>query len=99
MPKKKVNPYALSYPRTPNPMKEMSWCIENKMYVSCDIEAFKVGSYWEMGKMYRITIKHAGHYRKSDYIYTKDDVVDAIYETYKELYKRNYAKQTKVNGD
>ena len=99
MPKKKFNPYALKYPRTPNPMKEMSWCIENKMYVSCDIEAFKVGNYWEMGKMYRLTIRNGKHFRESGYIYTKDDVVDAIYETYRELYKRNYGKKRKESGD
>ena len=99
MPKKKSYPYRLGYPKTPNPLKEMSWCVENKMYVSCDIEAYKVDGYWEMGDRYRLTIRNGAHFRKSEYIYTKEDVVDAIYETYRELYNRNYGKKRKESGD
>jgi hypothetical protein len=99
VPKKKSYPYALKYPKSPNPLKEMSKCIENKIYVSCDIEAFKVGGYWEMGNKYRLVIKNGSDTRRSDYVYDKDNIVDAIYDTYREIYKRNYGKQTEVNRD
>lgn len=95
MPKKKSNPYALVYPKTPNPLKEMSYCINKHIYVSCSIEGHKVGSQWEMGDRYCLTIRNGDQYRKSEYIYTKDNVVDAIYDTYREIYKRNYGKETK----
>lgn len=90
MPKKKTNPYALNYPTSPNPMKEMSKCIENKIYVSCDIQGFQVGRYCEMGNKYRLVIKNGSDVRRSDYVYTKENIVDAIYDTYREIYKRNY---------
>lgn len=99
MPKKKSYPYRLAYPKTPNPMKEMSWCFTQHMYVSCKIQGFKVGSQWEMGDKYTLTIRNGTHFRESGYIYTKDNVVDAIYETYRELYKRNYGKKRKESGD
>lgn len=95
MARKKLNPYALSYPKTPNPLKEMSWCINKHIYVSCNIQAFKVGSQWEMTDKYCLTIKNGDRYRESDYIYTKDNVVDAIYDTYREIYKVNHGKKTK----
>lgn len=99
MTKKKSYPYKLGYPKTLNPLKEMSKCIENKIYVSCDIEGFKVGNQWEMGNKYRLVIKNGSDIRRSDYVYDKDNIVDAIYDTYREIYKRNYGKQTEVNGD
>lgn len=95
MPKKKSNPYALGQPKTPNPMKEMSWCINKHVYVSCDIEGFKVGNQWEMGDKYRLVIKKGDVVRRSEYIYTRENIVDAIYDTYREIYKINHGKETK----
>lgn len=95
MPKKKSYPYRLAHPKTANPMKEMSWCHSKHFYVSCEIQGFKVGSQWEMGNLYCLTIRSGDNIRKSEYIYTKDDVVDAIYDTYRYLYKHNYGKKTK----
>ena len=99
MPKKKSYPYRLAHPKTDNPLKEMSWCIAKHIYVSCEIQGFKVGSQWEMGDKYCLTIKHGKNKRKSEYTYTKEDVVDAIYDTYREIYNRNYGKERKEPGD
>lgn len=99
MPKKKSYPYRLAYPKTPNPMKEMSWCEEKHIQVSCKIEGKKVGWQWEMGKYYCITIRIGDTYRESEYIYNKDNVVDAIYDTYREIYNRNYGKEREESGD
>lgn len=94
MPKKKVNPYALSYPKTPNPMKEMSWCISNHIHVSCKIQGFKIGRQWEMGDKYCVTIRQGNKYRESEYIYNKDNVVDAIYSAYVFIYNKKYGEET-----
>jgi len=94
VPKKKSNPYALTYPKTSNPLKEMSYCINKHIYVSCSIEGSKIGSQWEMGDRYCLTIRYGDDFRKTDYIYTKDNVVDAIYDTYREIYKMNHGKKT-----
>lgn len=94
MPKTKVNPYALKYPKTPNPMKEMSWCHSKHIYVSCSIEGWKEGSQWVMGDKYCLTIRQGDKYRESEYIYTKDNVVDAIYDAYKFIYTKKYGKET-----
>jgi len=99
MPRVKSYPYRLGYPKTDNPLKEMSWCINKHIYVSCSIEAFKVGSQWEMGDKYCLTIRNGDQYRKSEYIYTKDNVVDAIYETYKQIYNKNYVEEREEPGD
>jgi len=99
MPKTRVNPYALKYPKTPNPMKEMSWCISTHTYVSCNIEGIRNGSQWEMGDKYCITIRQGNSYRESEYIYTKENVVDAIYDTYRYLYNKNYGKKREESGD
>lgn len=94
MPKKKSYPYRLGKPKTENPLKEMSWCVSKHIYVSCKIQGFKVGSQWEMGKFYCLTIRIGDDVREGEYIYTKDDVVDAIYDTYREIYNRNYGKES-----
>lgn len=94
MPKKKTYPYRLSAPKTSNPLKEMSWCVEKHIYVSCKIQGFKVGSQWEMGNLYCLTVKQGNKYKESEYKYTKDDIVDAIYDTYRYIYNKNYGKES-----
>lgn len=74
-------------------MKEMSWCFSKHIYVSCSIEGFKVGQYWEMGNKYKITIRQGSKYSETPYEYTKENVVDAIYDTYRKLYEMNYVKE------
>ena len=95
MPKKQSYPYRLGSPKTANPLKEMSWCINSHIYVSCKIQGIQVGRQWEMGDRYCLTILNGGKYKESEYIYTKDDVVDAIYDAYRHIYKRLYGKETK----
>lgn len=92
MPKTRVNPYALKYPKTPNPMKEMSWCFSRHIYVSCNIEAWKEGSQWVQGDRYCITVRQGEQYQETEYKFTKEDVVDAIYDAYRHLYNKNYGK-------
>lgn len=99
MPKKKSYPYRLGHPKSMNPMKEMSWCIENHITVSCKIQGFKVGSQWEMGDKYCLTIRQANNYKESEYKYTKEDVVDAIYDAYRYIYERNYGKEREEPRD
>ena len=94
MPKKKSYPYRLAHPKSPNPMKEMSWCHSRHIYVSCKIEGWKSGGQWEMGKHYCITVRNGEQYKESEYIYTKDDIVDAIYDTYRYIYNKNYGKKS-----
>jgi hypothetical protein len=89
MPKKKSYPYRIGFPKTDNPLKEMSWCIDQHIYVSCKIQGFKVGSQWEMGDKYCVTVRQGSGYKETEYIFTKDDVVDAIYDAYRHIYKRN----------
>jgi hypothetical protein len=96
MPKKKSYPYRLGSPKTPNPLKEMSWCIKRHIYVSCKIQAFKVGQYWEMGNKYCLTIRQGEKYKESEYIYTKENITDAIFDTYRETYRINYGKKKEV---
>jgi hypothetical protein len=92
VPKKKSYPYRLSHPKTDNPMKEMSWCHSRHIYVSCKIEGWKSGGQWEMGKMYCITVRQGEKYKETEYKFTKEDVVDAIYDAYRHLYNKNYGK-------
>lgn len=99
MPKKKSYPYRLKHPKTSNPMVEMSWCHGKHIYVSCKIEGKQIGGQWEMGKLYCLTIRNGNQYRESEYKYTKEDVVDAIYDAYREIYNRNYGKERKESGD
>jgi len=99
VPKKKSYPYRLKAPKTDNPMKEMSWCEEKHIYVSCKIEGKKLGGQWEMGKYYCLTIRQGDQYRESEYKYTKEDVVDAIYDAYRFIYQKNYGKETEESGD
>lgn len=98
MPKKKDKPFALGHPKTSNPMKEMSWAETRHIRISCEIEALKVGKYWEMGNKYKLTIRQGDRYKDTGYDYTKDNVVDAIYEAYRELYRMNYGKRQE-SGD
>lgn len=93
MPKKQSYPYRLSSPKTDNPMKEMSWCFSRHIYISCQIEGIKEGSYWKQGNRYKLTIKQGDRYSETGYDYTKDDVVDAIYDTYRKVYNMNYGKE------
>ena len=95
MPRVKKNPYKLGSPRGEHPMEEMSWCFSKHIYVSCKPQAFKENGYWKQTNMYAITIKNGTNYRESDYIYNIDDVMTAIWDTYKEIKKRNYGKETK----
>jgi len=43
MAKKKESPYRLGTPKTDSPMKEMSWCLNNRIKVNIDPEAVKEG--------------------------------------------------------
>jgi hypothetical protein len=99
VPKKKSYPYRLGSPKTANPIKEMSWCIENKMIVSCKIQGFRVNGQWEMGNKYCLTIRNGDQYKESEYTYDKSNIVDAIYDAYKYIYERNYGKEREESGN
>jgi hypothetical protein len=99
MPKKKSYPYRLGKPKTENPLKEMSWCVNKHIFVSCKIQGFKVGGQWEMGDKYCLTVKQGDRYKESEYIYDKNNIVDAIYDTYRFIYERNYGKEREEPGN
>lgn len=94
MPRIKKNPYQLGPPRGEHPMDEMSWCIAKHIYVSCKPEAIKEGRYWKQTNMYALTIRYGDKYRQSEFIYNKDDIMTAIWDTYREIYNKNYGKET-----
>jgi len=94
MPKIKKNPFALGAPKTPNPLKEMSWCLARHITVTTDLESFvNDRGYHEMTMRYGVIVRQGNREKKSGYIYDRDNVVDAIFNAYRELYKRNYVEQ------
>lgn len=95
MPKKKSYPYRLGHPKTPNPLKEMSWAETRHIRISCQIKGFKNGGQWEQGNKYKLTVMQGDRYSETGYDYTKDDVVDAIYDAYRKLYNMNNGKKKK----
>lgn len=95
MPKKKTYPYRLAHPKTPVPMKEMSWAETRHIRISCQIQGFKNGGQWEQGNKYKLTVMQGDRYSETGYDYTKDDVVDAIYDAYRKLYNMNNGKKRK----
>ena len=90
MAKIKKNPYQLGSPKGDLPMKEMSWCMARKVYVSCKPKAVLEGKYWKQLNEYCLTIRNGDNYKESEYIYNKDNVMNAIWDTYKYIYKKNY---------
>lgn len=95
MPNKKNNPYRLKEASTPNPLKEMSWCINNNIIINTEPEGKKVGKYWETTGMYRLVARQGSRERATPYEYTKDTVMDALYEAYRKTYAINHGKETK----
>lgn len=89
MPKVKKSPFLLGSPKQNNPLVEMSWCFAKKVYVSCKPKAVLEGKYWKQLDSYCLTIKNGDNYRESEYIYNKDNIQDAILDTYREIYRRN----------
>ena len=85
----KKEPYRLGSPKGENPFKEMSWCFSKHIYVSCVPKAVLEGKYYKQLNEYALTIKANGEIRQSEFIYNKDNIQDAIWNTYREIYKRN----------
>jgi hypothetical protein len=89
MPKKKSYPYKILPPAMQNPLKEMSWCFSKHMYISYQIQGFKIGDKWEMGDKYKLIVRQGTKYSETDYIYTKDNVMEALYAAYIKAYNTN----------
>lgn len=87
-PKKK----AVGSPKTPNPVKEMQWCFSKHIYVTWEPEAIYQAGYYKQGSMYKVTIRQGEKIRDSGYIYTKDEIIDAVNDTYRKLYQMNHGK-------
>jgi hypothetical protein len=94
MPKIKTNPYRLGSPKTANPMKEMSWCFSRHIKVNIEPEAIKEGRDWKMTFMYQLVVTQGDRKSESGYIYTRDNVMDAMYDAYRKIYQMNYGKTT-----
>jgi hypothetical protein len=100
MAKVKKNPFALGASKTPNPLKEMSWCHSRHITVITDLESFiNDRGYYEMTMRYGIIVRQGNREKKSGYIYTRDNVVDAIYDAYRHIYNNNYVKERQESGD
>lgn len=94
MPKVKKSPFQLGSPTTDNPVKEMSWCFEHHIRVVVDPEAIKEpNGEWKQTSRYQVSIHQGDRIRESGYIYTKDNVLDAVHEAYRQIYKMNYGKK------
>lgn len=96
MPKKRESLYKLAMPTSPNPMKEMSWCLRHHIRVTVEPEGKKVGSYWEVTGRYQIVVSQGDRNKGSGFIYTKDNVMDGVYDAYRKTYELNYGKEREV---
>jgi hypothetical protein len=86
-PKKKAG---FGSPTTENPIEEMSWCFGKNIRILIDPEALKgADGYWKQTGRYRLVVDNAGKRKESDWLYNKDNVVDAVNDLYREIYKRN----------
>lgn len=92
MPKKKKNT-GFGSPKTFNPMDEMSWCFKRHIYITTEPEVYKGDDGWKMTGNFAIKISQGQKQRLSEYKYNKDNVMDAIFDAYREIYKRNYGKE------
>jgi hypothetical protein len=92
MGKPKAQPHRLGNPKTPNPTKEMSWCFSKHIYVYCNVEALFDGRYYKTGSRYSIVIRRGNDIRETEYKYDKNNITDAIFDTYRQIYKMNYGK-------
>jgi len=85
----------IASPKTDNPVKEMQWCFKKHIYVTWEPEAILQGGYYKQTGKYRINIRNGQQLNHSEYIYTGQDIIDAVHDTYREIYKRNYGKRKK----
>lgn len=93
MPKKKISPFLLGSPKTDNPIKEMSWCLAHHIKVNIEPEAVKEDGYWKMTMRYQIVVSQGNRKNYSGYIFNKDNVTDAVFDAYRNIYQRNHAKK------
>lgn len=98
--KVKVSPFKLGSPKTPSPMKEMSWCLSKHIKVNIDPETYiDEKGHHRMTMRYQVIVSQGNRTHKSGYIYTKDNVTDAVFDAYRRVYNKNYGKKTKEQGD
>lgn len=90
-PKKK----AVASPKTENPVKEMQWCFRKHIYVTWEPEAILEGGYYKQTSRYKIVIRHGQETKDSGYVYNASNIIDAVNDTYREIYKRNHGKRKK----
>lgn len=90
MPKPK-KPQGFAPAKTANPVNEMLWCFENKIRVVVEPEAYQeANGYWKQTGKYALVVDNAGTRKQSDFLYTKENITDAVNDLYREIYKRNY---------
>lgn len=92
MPKPKKKP-GFGSPKTPNPVEEMQYCFSKHIYVTVEPGVVREGRYWKQTGMYAVKIKQGEKERVSDFIYNKDNIVDAVHDTYRKTYEINYGKK------
>ena len=72
--------------KTENPMKEMSWCFKQGIYVFIEPNP-------KQPTTFRVAIHQGENTNESDYKYTVRNIQDIVFDAYRELYKRNYGKK------
>lgn len=86
----KAKKKAVASPKTENPVKQMQWCWSKHIYVTWEPEAVLEKGYYRQLNSYKIVIRHGDKVKDSGYIYTGDNIIDAVNDAYREIYKRNY---------
>lgn len=91
----KAKKKAIASPKTSNPVKEMQWCFKKHIYVTYEPEAVLEKGYYRQTGKYEVVIRQADKVRRSGFLYTGQDIIDAVNDTYREIYKRNNGTKTK----
>lgn len=91
----KIKKKAIASPKTDNPVKEMQWCFKKHIYVTYEPEAILQGGYYKQTGKYRINIRNGQQVNHSEYIYTGDNIIDAVNDAYRYIYQKNYGKRKK----
>lgn len=89
----KIKKKAWSPPTSENPVKEMQWCFDRGIRVCVIPEANKVGRNHIATGKYGLEIKRGSGSSFSGYLYTSNNINEAINETYRKIYQLNNGKK------
>lgn len=92
------SPTKLGFPKASNPYKEMQWCLAKSIKVFLEPETRKItANEYQMTGNYRVVIEQGARSpRRTDYIYDRNNICDAVNDTYVKIYNLNYGKEKEV---